>query len=346
MILNINKDDSNLNDFMYCWDIFKSRPNRISINQEYETHLVNDYFKELKIENTFTEIISDYEQLSMNDRVLIKISDDIYLSYVSLDKNKESSISVDFSFLYKNKENLKEIEKIINDINDFSVTGEISDTSKLGFITINNGYLKVEPIDDECDLENVETFYSEETIKSINKLIKNIKKNKKGISILYGDKGTGKTSIIKYLSNKLDNSVIYIQNNMIDHTINNPEFNKFIKKNENSILVIDDCEFILNEFYSKSNIISNNLIQLTDGLIPNNVNIITIFNTDNINDIDESIVDSNSLIDIIEFKYLSELESNELSKHLGQKVKYKNKTRLIDIIKKNNNITNKNIGLE
>jgi putative ribosome biogenesis GTPase RsgA len=51
-----------------------------------------------------------------------------------------------------------------------------------------------------------------------------IKKSEKGLSVLWGERGTGKTSIINYLADKLDRIVIFIPNNLIEHTINNPDF--------------------------------------------------------------------------------------------------------------------------
>ena len=30
--ININKDDSGLNDFLYLWDLFKNRPNKVLIS--------------------------------------------------------------------------------------------------------------------------------------------------------------------------------------------------------------------------------------------------------------------------------------------------------------------------
>jgi hypothetical protein len=350
MILNINKDDLNLNDFIHCWSQFKSRPNRISIDKEYITDSISNYFKELKIENSFTEIKSDYDKSIINNKFFIKLSDDIYLSYVSLDKNSDISTSVDFSFLYKNEYNLKEIEKIIEDIDEFSIKNEVSNSIGIDLVTIDSGDIVFENASFDnfdnklkIDMSNFEILYSSYTINNLNKVIKNIKKNKRGLSVFYGEKGTGKTSIIKYLSKKLYNRFIYIPNSMIEHTINNPEFNKILKNIDSPLIIIDDCEFILNNSYPRYNIFSNNLIQMVDGLVSNNLNIITIFNTNNIDDIDLNIINMNSLIGCVEFKYLSITESNDLSKYLGYKLKYKNKSRLIDIIKKNIPI-NKKIG--
>jgi Tfp pilus assembly pilus retraction ATPase PilT len=47
--------------------------------------------------------------------------------------------------------------------------------------------------------DNVELYYNQKTLKNINKLVKSIKKSDKGLSILYGQRGTGKTNTISYM---------------------------------------------------------------------------------------------------------------------------------------------------
>jgi hypothetical protein len=85
---------------------------------------------------------------------------------------------------------------------------------------------------------------------------------------------------------------------------------------------------------------------MVDGFLADtmNVNIIALFNTDTEDDIEEELLDCNSLIDVIEFELLSVDESNELAKHLESNKKYKNKTRVIDIIKKRSSNEASKIG--
>jgi AAA+ ATPase superfamily predicted ATPase len=206
--------------------------------------------------------------------------------------------------------------------------------------------LELERVETKIDLDVVELFYNNRTMKDVNKLVKKIKKSQTGISILYGERGTGKTSIIHYLANKLDRIVIFVPNNMLESTINNPDFRKFIKKYNKVLLVLDDCEMSFNEYFVKSNFIVNNLLQLVDGFLSDSVDlsIVTIFNVEDSEEIDHNLLNSNNLIDIIHFDELSEAESNELSDHLGDKTKYKNKAKLIDIIKKRKVLGNKKLG--
>jgi Cdc6-like AAA superfamily ATPase len=173
-----------------------------------------------------------------------------------------------------------------------------------------------------------------------------LKKNTKGLFIFYGERGTGKTSVINYLANNLNRTVIFVPNSMIEHTINNSDFRKFLNKYHNPIVILDDCEMIFNDYFNRTNLSAYNLLQLSEGIFLDNINatFITIFNVDDISEIDQNFIDCNNLIDIVEFEYLSSDESNELSAHLSDKTKYKNKNKLNDIIKKRKVLNNKKIG--
>jgi hypothetical protein len=120
---------------------------------------------------------------------------------------------------------------------------------------------------------------------------------------------------------------------MVDLTINGPEFKNFVKKFEKLLIVIDDCEFMSNNQLIRMNPFSNNIIQLVDGFLSDNLNlqVILIFN-DLEEDIDENILDCNSLLDVIEVDDLDSELATELSKNLGYNKKYKDSVRLIDVV--------------
>lgn len=343
--LNINKDDSNLNDFLYCWQQFDKRPNKITIHSTYSTRLFQSFIKEkIKEKNTFTEIIPDEIDLIINDKILAKLTNDIYLSYIIIDKELDSSIVSDIVFYHKSDNNLEQIQEIIDGLNKCLVDFCEEESYNLNTITLGQNGLEIEPITTEFDTDNFDMYYHSKTSKLLNKTIKKIKKNEKGLVILSGERGTGKTSTIHYIAENLDRIVIFIPNNLIDHTINNPDFRKFLKKHHKPIIVIDDCEMIFNEYFTKSNMIVNNLLQIVDGFIYNDVTVVAIFNVDDVTEIDHSLIESNNLIEIVEFDYLEAEEATELSSIIKTTKKYKGKTKLIDIIKKKNQSNKKQIG--
>jgi hypothetical protein len=346
--ININKDDSNLNDFLYCWDIFGSRPNKIVIHNTYSTKPFNKIVSEHSIDkNVFTEIIPNDEDFTINDKIISNLGDDVYLSYIVIDRNQDNSIVSDIVFFYKSQESSKKVQSIIEELNDCLVDFCEEETNNLNTISLSaQSGLEIEPIELDDDFENFDHYYSSDTNKSVEKLIKKIKKSNKGLSVLYGERGTGKTSVINYIAGKLDRIVIFIPNNLIEHTINNPDFRKFIKKFHKPVIVLDDCEITLSDFYNRTNLTTSNILQMVDGLLSDTmeINVICIFNTDDEDDIDEALLECNNLIDVIEFEHLSGEEAEELSKVIGSSKKYKNKTRLIDIIKKKSGGDQKKIG--
>jgi hypothetical protein len=349
--LNINKDDSNINDFLYVWDYFKSRPNKITLHKTYVSNQFEEILKEYQKEiNKFSEIIPSDEENIVNDKIIMTLCINeviCFISYVVVDRNYETSTISDITFFYKEQEDEKLIIDLIKKLDQCYIEFFDEEVNNLNTINFSSSSgLDLESVDPSVDLETFEMYYSASTIKKLNKLIKKVKKNDKGISIIYGERGTGKTSAISQIANKLDRIVIFIPNNMIEHTINNPDFRKFLKRYSKPIIVIDDCEMIFNDYLTKSNMVVNNLLQLSDGFLSETIDVtfIAIFNVEDENEIDRNLIECNNLIDIIDFEFLNSDEANELSIHLGEKAKYKNKTKLVDIIKKNTLQNNKKIG--
>ena len=344
--LNIDKDDYHLNDYLVCWEKFGHRPNKILIHNTYSGKLFDEVITKYVIEkNVFTEVIPDTEELIINDKLFIKLDEGCYISYIVADRLSESSFIDSVSFYYAN--GYEKVQDFIDELNDCVLDYEDDDSNKLNTIGISLNGLEIEPISlHNIDLDNVDNYYNTETFRRVEKAVKQIKKSDKGLTVFYGERGSGKTSIINYISSKLDRIVIFIPNNMIDHTINNPEFRKFIKKYDKPVLVLDDCEIAFTENYGRSNMFTSNLLQMVDGFLSDsiNCNIVTIFNIDDEEEIDPSLLECNNLIDVIEFEMLTDEESNLLAKHIQSNKKYKNKTKLIDIIKKRSNKKGFEIG--
>ena len=344
--LNIGKDDYHLNDYLVCWEKFGHRPNKILIHNTYSGKLFDEVITKYVIEkNVFTEVIPDTEELIINDKLFIKLDEGCYISYIVADRLSESSFIDSISFYYAN--GYEKVQDFIDELNDCVLDYEEDDSNKLNTIGLSLNGLEIEPISlHNIDLDNVDNYYNTETFRRVEKAVKQIKKADKGLTVFYGERGSGKTSIINYISSKLDRIVIFIPNNMIDHTINNPEFRKFIKKYDKPVLVLDDCEIAFTENYGRSNMFTSNLLQMVDGFLSDsiNCNIVTIFNIDDEEEIDPSLLECNNLIDVIEFEMLSDEESNLLAKHIQSNKKYKNKTKLIDIIKKRSNKQGFEIG--
>ena len=107
------------------------------------------------------------------------------------------------------------------------------------------------------------------------------KKNDKGLVLLHGKPGTGKTSYIRYLITKTQKPVIFLPPNMAA-TITDPGLMNILIMNPNSIFVIEDAENIIIDRNRSGSSPVSALLNLADGLLSDclNIQIICSFNTD------------------------------------------------------------------
>ena len=343
--INFNNDSLESNWFIHLFQEFKKIPNTLILHNEY---LGNEFLEIIggEIINSLIEIIPSFDSDLMNQKSLYKIKDDIFISFIEVEKNKESFFITEVCFYYKDDKQLEEISVITSSLNEIVLENE-THFSKFNTISITEGGLSLSPIEVKLGDIEPEEKYSPDLIKSIKKLKKKIKNTNKGLSIFYGERGTGKTEMAKHLINDLDKISVFIPSNSLELTLNNLEFKSLLERNKNIILLIDDCELFANYQLSKMNYITNNLVQLTDGIISDelNLHIILIFNESDYDNLDDNLIDSNNLLEIIEFDEIDVEMAKELSKTLGFNRKYKTKQRLVDIFKnKTGEIKNK-IGL-
>lgn len=347
--LNFQTDDNQINDFLVVCEKFNQRPHRLVIHDTYQGVSFEEYVQKLSIEppqNCFIEMIPSEDDYIFNQRILKQITENIFISYLEIDKNNDDFVVSEIIFYFKSVDDSKEIENIIDDLSQFIVDFSESETHKINYLAVKESALILDPLHFE-DQENIELFYNSETLTQVNKLIKKLKKSNTGISIFYGDSGLGKTQLSKYVCKSVDEICIYIPLNLIDQSINNPEFKNFLKKWGKVLLVIDDCDFLFNPMFGKNNYFAHNLLQLVDGVFTEicKIHTLLIFNAETEDEIDEYLLNANSTLDVIQITKLSTELSNELSEHLGHKKRYKTSTKLIEILKGKKSTESQKIGL-
>lgn len=335
--ININRDENEINDYLHCWSVFGSRPNKYVLHANYNVDSFIKYIGDSETSVVFTEAIPAQDDVMINEKVLVKIDESIYLSYTHFDKLVDESVIGDVVFFYKSG-SAEKLNEIISNLEQFHEGFDDEGDSTRMFSTIftQNGF-EVEPlVPMKLDFENIEMYFNDNVLKRTEKLIKNIRKSNKGLSLIYGQRGTGKTGLVGYMASCLEKPFVYIPSSMIEISINNPEFKNLLKRFKNSVVVIDDSELYFSQFYTKSNVFTNNILQLIDGYQSDelNLNIIMVLNVDHLSEIDETILDCNNLIDVIEVDCLSKTKSLELAKSVGGKSKIKGPTKLIDVIRK------------
>lgn len=139
----------------------------------------------------------------------------------------------------------------------------------------------------------------------------------KGLVMLYGEPGTGKTSYIRRIINHVNKRVLYLPPDMATE-LSNPGLVPFLTDIPNSILIVEDAENVLLKRQGQHNQAISNILNMSDGLFGDclNIQILATFNT-NLSNIDEALMRKGRLIAKYEFKKLSEDRVQRLTKKLG-----------------------------
>ena len=165
---------------------------------------------------------------------------------------------------------------------------------------------------------NIELNYGKDFTKVHDKILTTLNKKKgKGLVLLHGTPGTGKTHYLKYLASKIRNKrVLFIPPHLADF-ITSPEMTPFLIQNANSILFIEDAERVITDRNTGGSVGVSNILNLTDGILSDilNIQIVATFNMDK-RKIDEALLRKGRLIAEHEFGKLSIEDSNAVLNHL------------------------------
>jgi hypothetical protein len=346
MNINITSEDPLVNEFLEIFEVLKKRPNKFLVHDIFLTTEFNQYLTkfDLKGSNFITELINNGESVVTNRKAFHQLQDNLWISYLEVDIDSEESTVGEITFYYDTKESESIIYELLENLQSLEDATDIDlQESKVNYLSQINNSLQIINI----NLENtsVSGYHNKDITKQINKLIKKINKSSKGISVFCGERGLGKTFATKFVCQEVDRISIFIPFNLIDHTINNPEFRNLISSDKKYLLIIDDCEFLYS--FGKNNNFSGNILQLIDGFLSDQINlqILLVWNLDQ-EDIDDNILNSNNILDIIQFEYLDVKVANSLSEDLELKQTFTEPLKLVDVMRGSKLNKNKKIGLE
>ena len=334
-----NSTDETLNDFLCVTNELGKLPSKTILYDVYKTKGILEYIDSIVMGEVHTkEIISDYDDDDkkikvIHERKLVKIGKDIYINFVIANKqDEEESYIKDITLIYNGdftefelgKDNLKKrLSDLIEELDEFikedEEDEELEDEEDLNVFGVINmqGNLALQKITKLPTLEgSIKKYYNSEVYKDTKSIFKEIKKSNKGLSLFFGERGTGKTTLISHFLSKSEKRVIWIPISLIEQIMFS-DFNNFLISNKDSIIVIDDSENFFTMSNQKSGIHTNCLIQLVDGYFSDtlNLNIILVLNTEE-DLIDENLFNCNNLIGYVEFGELDDVKIEKLKEDL------------------------------
>jgi hypothetical protein len=168
----------------------------------------------------------------------------------------------------------------------------------------------------------LELHYNDDTLAQHKDVVEVLKGDGKGILLLHGPPGTGKTTYLRYLTGLADKEFIFISNDISKHLIE-PNFIQFLLQNQDCILVIEDAEEIMRKREKGKNTAVSALLNIGDGLLSDilGIQIICTFNCD-IQEIDEALLRKGRLIANMNFLPLAAEKATQLATVIGRPKKF------------------------
>lgn len=182
---------------------------------------------------------------------------------------------------------------------------------------------------------DLDTMYNDDFIAVHQHIKSSLQQSNKGVALLHGLAGTGKTNYIKWLITQVpDKKFIFVPTTII-HQLTHPSFLNILLQNKNSVLVLEDCEnYIAERRYDNQNTdVVASILNLADGLLSDVVEcqIICTFNAQ-IDKIDTALLRKGRLIAEYRFKALAADKVNAYYQSIGNELRGDKPMTLVEMM--------------
>lgn len=264
-----------------------------------ETHMIDDR----KTLHNFSNLNNVFEIVQYTPYEYIILGKQIpFLTYICTSES-EKSLSKYHIIYTENTYGLSDLKELISNM---YISDKRAKETEFGIAAVGDGGTIYTTYYDFHHIDvNIEDNYNDDI--PFDRMV-NILNNedKASLMLFYGDPGTGKSTLIKYFIEKLQNKHFIFMDGTLLANVQQDRLMAYFLGNKDSVFIFEDCEKILVSREHNYNPTMSILLNLTDGIISDvlNIKIICTFNT-SLNNIDKALLRKGRLTLKYEFKKLA-----------------------------------------